>query len=263
MIDVVLYPLLAGIVLALAGGPLGSFVIWQRMAYFGESMAHSALLGVAFAVVFHLDIHIMILVVCCTMALLLYVLHKKPGLSINTVLAIMAHTFLATGLVLISLVPDFRLDLDSFLFGDLLAVGKQDFLLMGAIVLAIVIFLLYRWNDLVALVTSEELARVEGVNTARLQLCLMLALAVLVATGIRAAGVLLVISLLVIPAATSRSWVKSPEMMACVASLLGGLAVAGGVLLSATIDTPAGPGIVAVAGFGYFLSQAILLLKRA
>lgn len=262
MIDVIFYPLLTGLVLAMVGGPLGAFVIWQRMAYFGESMAHSALLGVALAVIFHLDIYTMIFIVCCSMALLLYVLHKKPGLSMNTVLAIMAHTFLATGLVLISLVPDFRLDIDSFLFGDLLAVGEREFALIAAAVSIVSGFLLWHWKSLIALVANEELACVEGIQTSRLQLCLMLALAILVAVGIKAAGVLLVISLLIIPAATSRNWVQSPEGMALLASLFGGMAVVGGIWLSALADTPAGPGIVAMAGFGYFLSHIILLLKQ-
>jgi zinc transport system permease protein len=262
MIELILYPGLAGILLALIGGPLGSFVIWQRMAYFGESIAHSALLGIAIAIFLNINMTTTMLVVCCAMAALLSQVQKKYQLSLNTLLAIMAHTSLATGLVIISLIPGFRLDINSFLFGDLLAIGKQEFYLIAFVSLVSFIFIASQWQKLISLTTNEELAFVEGVNTKRLQLLLLLCMAVVVAIGIKAVGVLLIVSLLVIPAATSRKWVRSPEVMAILASAFGITAILAGLAMSYYVDTPAGPSIVAIAGFMYFFSQLFLLLKK-
>jgi len=262
MIDLIFYPALAGILLALIGGPLGSFVIWQRMAYFGESIAHSALLGVALAIFLNINVTFMMLCVCCTMALFLSQIQKHFQLSLNTLLAIMAHTSLATGLIIIGLIPGFRLDINSFLFGDLLAINKNQFILIAFVSFITLLFLIFQWRKLIALVANEELAFVEGIHTNRLQLLLLLCMAIVVAIGIKAVGVLLIVSLLVIPAATSRKWVRSPEAMAILASFLGMAAIGGGLLLSYKVDTPAGPGIVAVAGFMYFASQLLLFIQK-
>ena len=262
MIEIILLPGIAGILLALVGGPLGSFVIWQRMAYFGESIAHSALLGIALAIFLNFNMTATMLAVCCTMAAVLSQVQKRFQLSLNTLLAIMAHTSLATGLVIISLLPGFRLDINSFLFGDLLAIGKNEFVLIAVVVAVAFAFIATQWQKLVAVAANEELAFVEGVNTDRLQLLLLLCMALVVAIGIRAVGVLLIVSLLVIPAATSRRWANSPESMAMLASAIGLIAVIAGLSLSYWVDTPAGPSIVAFAGFMYFASQLALLLKK-
>jgi len=262
MIDLIFYPALAGVVLALIGGPLGSFVIWQRMAYFGESIAHSALLGVAIAIFLNINMTATMIVICCAMAILLSQVQKYFQLSLNTLLAILAHTSLASGLVIISLVPNFRLDINSFLFGDLLAIGKQEFVLILLVSAISFIFLFSQWQKLISIAANEELAFVEGVHTNRLQLLLLLCMAVVVAIGIKAVGVLLVVSLLVIPAATSRKWVHSPETMALLASALAVIAVLAGLAMSYYVDTPAGPSIVMIAGFMYFASQMILLIKK-
>ena len=202
------------------------------------------------------------LIVCCSMAAVLSQVQKRFQLSLNTLLAIMAHTSLATGLVIISLIPGFRLDINSFLFGDLLAIGKQDFILIGLVSVASFMFISNQWQKLISLAANEELAFVEGVNTNRLQLLLLLCMAIVVAIGIKAVGVLLIVSLLVIPAATSRKWVRSPEAMAALASTFGVAAVLAGLTMSYYADTPAGPSIVAIAGFMYFFSQLFLLLKK-
>lgn len=262
MMDLLLYPVLAGLLVALVGGPLGSFVIWQRMAYMGESIAHSALLGVALGIWFDINITVMIMMVCCCLALLLNYIQKFLRLSLNTVLAIMAHTSLAAGLVIISLVPNFRLDINNFLFGDLLAVGLRDLIIMACMVTLLLAFLIVYWRKLVSLAANDELASVEGINTQALQLLLNLALALLVAVGIKMAGVLLIVSLLIIPAATSRKWVTSPEGMAILASVVGSCCVLAGLAISYAADTPAGPTIVALSGSLYFVSQLLLQIKQ-
>jgi len=261
MMDLLLYPVLAGLLIALIGGPLGSFVIWQRMAYIGESIAHSALLGVALGIWFDINITVMVMIVCCCLALLLTHIQKFLRLSLNTVLAIMAHTSLAAGLVIISLVPNFRLDINSFLFGDLLAIAKHDLVIMACMIALLLAFLLMYWRKLVSLAANEELASVEGIDTKALQLSLNLALALLVAVGIKMVGVLLIVSLLIIPAATSRKWVTSPEGMAMLASVIGLCSVLAGLSVSYAADTPAGPTIVALSGGVYFLSQLLLQIK--
>lgn len=262
MFELIFYPFIASIAIAAIGGPLGSLIIWQRMAYFGESIAHSALLGVALAILLNVGNNLMIVVICCLMAVLLNQIHQHLQLSLNTLLAIMAHTSLAIGLVIISFIPDFRFNIEHILFGDLLTLNQKDFFIVGTVCLMTAIFLASQWQKLIALAANEELAFVEGLNTRRLQLILMVMMAIVIAIGIKAVGILLIVSLLIIPAATARRWVGSPEAMAISGSVIGMCAICLGLLLSYIADTPSGPSIVAIAGVMYFLSQLLLSVKK-
>ena len=255
--SIVLYPLLAGMTLALAGGPLGSFIVWQRLVNFGESMAHAAVLGVAIGIIFNTHSSISIFVTCCVMGFFLLRLQKMSPLAMNTLLAILAHTALAAGLVMVSLIPNYRIDLNALLFGDLLAVGQKEFLIIAGVVSLLFVFIVTQWKALVALIADEELAFVEGINTDRLKMLMIISLATIVAIGIKVVGILLITSLLIIPAATTRQLSRSPEQMAILASVVGLLAVLFGMMMSVYIDTPTGPSIVLVAGVLYFLVTVI------
>ncbi|SDT18213.1 zinc ABC transporter permease subunit ZnuB [Pseudomonas oryzae] len=261
MPDFLLNALLAGLALALVAGPLGSFVVWRRMAYFGDTLAHAALLGVALGFLLDVSPTLAVTVGCVILAVLLVTLQQRQPLAADTLLGILAHSTLSLGLVTVSFLDAVRVDLMAYLFGDLLAVGAGDlwWIVAGsALVLGVLAWL---WRPLLALTVHEELARVEGLPVGALRLALMLLIAVVIAVAMKIVGVLLITSLLIIPAASAQRHAKSPEQMAAGASLVGLVAVCAGLALSWYQDTPAGPSIVVSAAALFLLS--FLLPRRA
>ncbi len=245
MIDsFLLYPLLAGLGVAAVTGPLGAFVVWRRMAYFGETLSHSAVLGVALGILLNMDLNLGVMICCLGLALLLAWLQQTQTIATDTLLGIIAHSSLSLGLVVVSLIGTVRIDMMAYLFGDLLAVGTTDLLWIyggGLVILA----LLYRfWNPLLAITVHQELAEIEGIPVKRMRLLLMLMIALVIAVAMKIVGILLITSLLIIPAATAQRLARSPEQMALGASVVGMLAVVGGVWMSMHWDTPTGPSVV-------------------
>jgi len=239
--------LLAGIGVALVTGPLGCFVVWRRMAYFGDTMSHAALLGVALA--FLVDVNVLVGVFGVTVAgaLLLVTAERRLQLSTDVLLGILAHGTLACGLVLVALLPGVRIDLMAYLFGDILAVGQGDLLaifLGGAAVLGILSRI---WTALLAATVNEELAAAEHLDPARARLVFMVLLAAIIAIAMKIVGILLITAMLVIPAATARRIASGPEQMALMAAGAGVGAVLLGLGGSLRYDTPAGPSVVVAA----------------
>lgn len=237
---------IAGIGLALTAGPLGCFVVWRRMAYFGDTMAHSALLGVAFAFLLEISLPLGVFAAAATTALALLGLHRREGLSTDTLLGILAHATLALGLVMIA-AANVRIDLLAFLFGDILAVTRTDIAVIygGAFAVLAVVALL--WRAMLAATVSHELAAVEGLRPERARLVFMLLMAAVIAIAMELVGVLLITSLLIIPAAAARRISATPEAMAVLAAAIGVIAVVAGLFGSLTFDTPSGPSIVVAA----------------
>jgi len=254
MIEVLLYALLAGLGVAVVTGPLGAFIVWRRMAYFGDTLAHSALLGVALSLLLSISPTISVVVICLVLALVLVLLQQQQTLASDTLLGILSHTSLAVGLVAMALMPDVRVDLLSLLFGDLLTVNAGDVItifIVGVIAIGLMIRL---WKPLLAITIHEELARVEGVPVSAVRTALMLIIALEIAIAMKVVGVLLITAMLVIPAATARRFAQSPEQMAVFASITGCFAVLMGLAASWFADTPAGPSIVLSAGLLFLLS---------
>lgn len=252
--DFFIRALLAGVGVALTTGPLGCFVVWRRMAYFGDTMAHSALLGVALSLLLQLNLLVSVFCVAVVVSLLLLLLQRRKALSADALLGILSHSTLAIGLVLVAFMTWVRIDLMAFLFGDILAVTRQDIVLIwggGLIVLAAVIYL---WRPLVASTVSEDIAEAEGLKPERARLLFMLLMALVIAIAMKIVGIMLITALLIIPAATARRFAASPEKMAVFASLIGALAVVGGLFGSLHYDTPSGPSIVVAALVFFILS---------
>lgn len=244
--DFILRAALAGLGLTLATGPLGAFVVWRRMAYFGDATAHAAILGVALSFAFALPLYLGILLVAVAVALVVSTLSGR-GQQMDTLLGVTAHSALAIGLVAVSFLPGVRVDLSAYLFGDILAIGWTDVatVWIGAILVAGL--LAWRWQGLVTATVNEELAQASGVDPARERLVLTLALALTVALSIKIVGALMIAAMLIIPPAAARPLSRSPEAMAVTAALVGALAVLGGLVASLYLDTPAGPSIVTAA----------------
>jgi zinc transport system permease protein len=245
MDDFIWRAILAGCGVALAAGPLGCFVVWRRMAYFGDGIAHAGLLGVALGLVLGIDPELGVLAVGLALAFLLARLERSSGLVADTLLGIFSHAGLAFGLLSLALLPGVRVDLNAYLFGDILSVDLIDLIRVWGGGLAVLGLIVRNWDGLLAMVVDEDLARVDGVPVERLKLLLVLLLALITTVAIKAVGVLLVTALLIIPAAAARGLSISPEGMAIRAALIGMLAVGLGIGASFLADLPAGPAIVA------------------
>ena len=258
--DFLFRAVLAGVGVALATGPLGAFVVWRRMAYFGDATSHAAILGVALALALSLPIGLGTMLVALAMALTVSTLAAR-GWAVDTTLGVLAHSALAFGLVAISFLPGVRADLSGLLFGDILAVSKQDlgFVWGGAAV--ILALLVWRWQALLTATLSEDLAQASGLNPNRERLALTIALAIVVAVALKIVGALLISAMLIIPAAAARSLSRSPEGMAVIAVLIGAGSVLAGLQMSLLFDTPAGPSIIAFAALIFTASVLIAPLK--
>ena len=253
--DFFIRALLAGIGLAMVAGPAGCFIVWRRLAYFGETIAHSALLGVAIAVLVDLHLVIGIFVTAALVVLAMYYLERRDTLPTDTLLGLLSHGGLAVGLVLLSFFPNMRVDLQALLFGDILSVSHTDLaVIWGGGVLALGL-LWWIWRPLLAATVSPDLAVVAGLKPERAQLVFGILLAAVIAAAIKIVGVLLIVALLIIPSASVRRFAASPEQMAAGAAVVGMTAVAGGLFASATFDTPSGPSIVVTALVLFILTR--------
>ncbi len=230
---------------------------WRILA----TLSHAALLGVALGFLLNISPTIAVTVGCLLLAVLLVTLQQRQPLASDTLLGILAPSTLSLGLVVLSFMHEVRIDLMAYLFGDLLAISPADlgWILGGSTLVLVLIVAL--WRPLLAMTVHEELARVEGLPVATLRMTLMLLIAVVIAVAMKIVGVLLITSLLIIPAAAAQRHARSPEQMALGASLLGVIAVCAGLSLSSFKDTPAGPSIVVSAAALFLLS--FVLPKRA
>jgi zinc transport system permease protein len=254
----ILHAWLAGIGISLMSAPVGCFIAWQRLVYFGDTVAHAALLGIVLALCFSASPLAGILMIAAAIALVVASLHDDTFLPSDTLLGIIAHASLALGLVILSLSKSISLDVNGLLFGDILAVGSNDLLLIFAAALIVISVIGVMWKPLMRFVLHADIAQVEGANTKRMRLLLMSMIAMVVAISIKLVGILLITSLLILPAAAARLLARSPNQMVFLAVILSILAVTGGLAASVHFDTPTGPSII-LAAFGLLL---LLLIRR-
>ena len=257
MLEFLLPSILAGLGIALIAGPLGSFVVWRKMAYFGDTLAHASLMGLALGFLLEINLYLALLICCLMLAVLLVTLQKQKLVATDTLLGILAHSALSLGLVAVSFLDNVRVDLMSYLFGDLLAVSPTDLVFIYGGAAAVALVLAIFWRPLLSTTVNEDLAAVDGINIDLMRLVLMLMVGIVIAVGMKFVGALLMTSLLIIPAATARKFAQTPEQMAFIASGIGSLAVLGGLSLSWFYDTPAGPSVVITATAMFMLSQMV------
>lgn len=260
--SLILSAIAAGIGIALVAGPLGCFIVWRRMAYFGDTLSHAGLMGVALGIVLGVDPTVGIIVTGVVIGLLLLGLQQQRRIATDTLLGILSHAALSVGLIVVSFMDKVRFDLMGYLFGDLLAVTATDLAwiygggALGLVVLALI------WRPLIALTVHRDMAVVEGIGTPPVSPAFMILTALTVAIAMKIVGILLVTAMLIIPAAAARRFAQSPEGMAGMAALLGGIAVVGGIAASFTWDTPSGPSIVAAATVLFAVSLAVGAVSR-
>jgi len=254
--DFFIRALVAGVGVALVAGPLGCFIVWRRLAYFGDTLSHAALLGVALAYLFEFNITLAVFAVSASVSLALLMLQKRATLSSDALLGLLSHSALALGLVVLAFMTWLRIDLMGFLFGDILSVSRSDIAIIylgGLLVIAILVLI---WNPLFAATVNHELAQAENMNPDRVNLIFMLLMATIIAISMKIVGVLLITAMLIIPAAAARRFASGPEQMAILAALIGVVSVLAGLVGSLKLDTPSGPSIVVAALLLFILSLA-------
>jgi zinc transport system permease protein len=247
MDDFLVRALLSGLGVAIVAGPYGCFVVWRRMAYFGETLAHTALFGVALGLLLEVDLILGMVAAVVLAALVLGLAQRDKRLGNDAILGILASLTLAAGVIVVSATA-VRVDLFAFLFGDILSVRPTDLYAIYATAAAALAALVWLWRPMLAATLHEELARIDGVRVDLVNLLLMLLLALVIAVSGRMVGILLVVALLVIPAAAARRFAKTPEQMAVLAALIGAVSVAAGLWGSFQWDAPTGPSMVVAAG---------------
>lgn len=258
MIELLLPALLTGLLLSFITAPLGAFVVWRKMAYFGDTLSHAAILGVAMGLFLDINPYLAILTFTLLITLFIVYLEEQATFAVDTLLGIIAHSALSLGIVTVTLLQNVRVDLMAYLFGDLLAMTWLDVAWIGLGVVVIGGLLLWAWKPMLSMTISPALAQVEGVNVKRYRFLLMLLTALTIALSMKFVGALIITSLLIIPSATARRFAKTPEQMVFIAILCSQVAVCLGLTLSAFYNTPAGPSVVLGAS-GLFLMS---LLKK-
>ena len=238
--DFIVRAIIAGIGIALVTGPLGCFVVWRRLSFFGDTLAHSALLGVLISITLDINVSLTIFVVASLVAILLLRLERTTNLAGDSLLGLISHSSLAIGLVILGFLSFIRFDVMGVLFGDILSVNSNDLLVIwigGALILVV---LSYIWKPLFASTVNYELAEAEGMKPERVNAIFTILLAALIAISIKMIGVLLITGLLIIPTAMARNLSDNPRQMVILSIIGGLLSVLIGLYASFEINTSSG-----------------------
>ena len=254
--DFFIRALVAGLGVALVTGPLGCFIIWRRLSFFGDTLAHSALLGVTLAFSFDINIAFSVFIISSAIALILLKLQKTTNLPGDALLGLLAHSSLAVGLVVIGFLSFIRFDIMGLLFGDILAVTENDLIIIwvgGALILFVLKLI---WKPLFASTVNYELAEAEGMKPERVNAIFTILMAAIIAISIKMVGLLLITGMLIIPAAMARNISNNPKQMVLFSIIGGLLSVVMGLFGSLEINTPSGPSII-TAGLILFILSLI------
>lgn len=238
--------LAAGIGLAIMAAPLGCFVVWRRMAYFGETIAQASLIGIALGLALQADLTVAVLLTTLAIAGLLIGLQRQNIVPVDSLLGTLHYVALALGIIATARLVGPSVDVMGYLFGDVLAVSETDLIVQYCGIVVVLGALSRLWQPLLRISIHPELAAAEGVPVDRVRIAFTLLLSIAIALAIKAVGALLAIAFLIIPAVAARPLSATPERMALVATVIGAASVVAGLLLSARYDVPSGPAIVVV-----------------
>jgi zinc transport system permease protein len=265
--DFFIRALVAGLGVALIAGPLGCFVVWRRLAFFGDTLSHGAILGVAMALLFQFNIMLGVFIVALLLALLLLLAQRRSVLASDSILAILSHGALSLGLVAIACMSWLRVDLLGLLFGDILAVSKLDIAAIFAGGAGVLSVLIWQWRGLLAATVNREIALAEqnpkALSVMQLDILFTVLLAVVIAVSVKIIGVALMTALLVVPAGAARTLARGPIAMMILSACMGCISVVGGLFTSLKLDVPAGPAIVVFAVLLFAIGQTANLFRTA
>ncbi len=257
MPEFLLIALIGGFITTLMTAPIGAFMLWRRMAYVGDALAHTTLLGLAIGLWLQLPLTLSMMMIALIVAISISLLNQRPHTSSDTLLAIAAHSSLGLGMLAIALLPEARVDLMGYLFGDLLNLTYTDLGILAAVAATILASIRYFWRSLLLNTLNAELANLAGVNNQRITLLLAVLVAVVVAVSTKLVGALLMTALLITPAATARIFSRSPRSMIMNAMLISQTGIMGGLALSWFFDLPVAPSIVSLLFLGFLVSRLI------
>lgn len=260
MHELLIKAFLTGIGIAIISGPIGSLMVWQRMAYFGDTLAHATLLGVSFAVLLNINIYYGLIFTCITIAIIVTNINNN-NLTNDTALSILSNLVLSLGLIAANGLKNFRIDLLSYLYGDILAVTYTDLMWIFGMDLIVLIILSIYWEKLVLITINKDIAIAEGIHYNKLRWIFIILLSLVFAISVRLVGVLLINSLLVIPCSLAKNLAKSPKQMAILGSIYSSIAIILGILTSFYWDLPTGPSIV-ISNFWLLLANLSLKLIK-
>ena len=252
--DFFIRALIAGVGIALVTGPLGCFVIWRRLSFFGDTLSHAALLGVTFSISFDINISLSVFIVSSIVALILIRLQKNTNLAGDALLGLLAHSSLAIGLVVLGFLSFIRFDIMGLLFGDILSVTLSDLLIIWIGGAVIILILSLIWKPLFASTVNYEIAEAEGLSPEKYNILFTVLMAAIIAISIKMVGLLLITGMMIIPAAAARNLSNSPKQMVIISIIFGLLSVLIGLYASLEINTPSGPSIITTSLLFFILS---------
>ena len=255
--DFLLRSIFAGLIMVTIAAPMGCLMVWQRLAFLSDTLGHAAVLGVGVGLMLQLLPIVGVLAVALLIVFSLSRVSSFNSALSETTLAIISHTGLAGGIILVGLLPAGRVNLEAILFGDLLATTPADLLSLLLTTLLLLVLLAYHWRGFVALSVSREIAQAEGIEVRKLQFLMYAMIALLVAVMMKVMGVLLIAAMLVIPTTSARLFSRSPEQMVLISALYGIGALAGGIASSFHFDWQTGPAIVVNATVLLLLTLAL------
>ena len=254
--DFMVRAVIAGLIMVTIAAPMGCLMVWQRLAFLSDTLGHAAVMGVGLGLLLQLQPIFGVLAVALLIVFSLSRVTSFNTALSETTLAIISHTGLAGGIILVGLLPANTVNLEAILFGDLLATTTTDLASLLITTVLLLFVLLHHWRGFVAVSVSREMAQAEGIEVRKVQFLMYIMIALLVAVMMKVMGVLLIAAMLVIPTTSARLLSRSPEQMVLISALYGLGALGGGITGSFHFDWQTGPAIVVSA-------TALLLLTLA
>jgi len=258
--DFLVRSILAGLMMVSIAAPMGCLMVWQRLAFLSDTLGHAAVLGVGIGLLLEVNPMFGVLAVVILIVFSLSQVANFNNALSETTLAIISHTGLAGGLILLGALPSNSVSLEAILFGDLLATTRSDLLMILVTTLILLVLLIRHWRPFVALSVSREIAQAEGISVRKEQFLMYMMIALLVAVLMKVMGVLLIAAMLVIPTTSARLLSQNPEQMVWFSAAFGILSLAGGITGSFQFDWQTGPSIVLSATI--FLVVTLLVTRQ-
>jgi zinc transport system permease protein len=261
--DFLVRSVIAGLIMVTIAAPMGCLMVWQRLAFLSDTLGHAAVMGVGLGLLFQVEPLFGVLAVALLIVFALNRVTRFNSALSETTLAIISHTGLAGGIILVGLLPAQSVNLEAILFGDLLATTLGDLTRLLVTTVLLLLVLRHYWRSFVAISVSREIAQAEGIEVRKIQLLMYIMIALLVAVMMKVMGVLLIAAMLVIPTSSARLFSRSPEQMVVVSGLYGLGALAGGITTSFHFDWQTGPAIVVCATILLLITLAVTRLLNS
>jgi len=247
--------LIASLIVGILCPFVGNFVVLRKMSFFSDAISHSAFAGIAVGALLGIDLSLSSLVVAILIAFFIAFLSEKTTLSHDTIIGIAFSGSIATGILIIGMLKGYRMDVFTFLFGDILAITRTDLVLLLLICIISIGVLTVFLKPFLQITFNRELARIEGINVRVFEYMLFFIIAVVVTVSLKIIGIILVTSLLIVPAAAAKNLASSMKhlfVLSCVFGIISGIT---GLLGSVYLNTPSGPTIVLVSIGIFFLTM--------